>query len=103
MTPHLCGDILFTDGRRYLPDPKGSDVMHNSKKIKNVGWVFLVLGLAYLINPFDVPGPIDDALAMSAATIIKIICDVVSANAAKQLSRKEFVYEAPEYEEMYNE
>ena len=57
----------------------------NEKNTKAVGWFFMILGIAYLINPFDVPGPIDDVLAMSAGTILKIVFDIPSREIEHEL------------------
>ena len=71
---------------------KGDQIMQNVQNVQNkngaktVGWVFFVMGLLYLINPFDIPGPIDDAFAVSAGTIIKVVCDYISTSAAKQIA-----------------
>ena len=63
----------------------------NEKNTKAVGWFFMILGIAYLINPFDVPGPIDDVLAMSAGTILKIVFDMASKSAVKKISKRKVV------------
>lgn len=69
--------------------------VQNKNGAKTVGWVFFAVGVLYLLNPFDIPGPIDDAFAVSAGTIIKVVCDYISANAAKQIAmrqqKKDFV------------
>ncbi len=62
------------------------------KKVKNVGLVFLGIGILYLLSPFDLPGPIDDAVAMGAASIIKVICDWVSFAASEKLAEKKAAY-----------